>query len=183
MEGGDFGSFHDSDFQDKQDRKARQHIKQRPTFHSYTNPLSGRNSSLDLYVDSTGEVSTYKSNRNHRVGTKHGVEGMRSDSASNPSDHYEENNLAVKQTDLLLHDYDNSNLKNVQRSEYEEKFKGDRKVKKQYRDTDGVRMLSNEMMIAKRAKVDLLQQYNDVKQAPVAEMEPRKTQRWPFISV
>ncbi|XP_061358752.1 homeobox-DDT domain protein RLT1-like [Gastrolobium bilobum] len=204
MEGGDFGSLHDSDFRDKHDKKAGRHIKQRPTFHSCTNPLPGRSSSLDLYVDSTGEASAYNSTKNHRKGTKLGVEGMRSDSASNPSDNYEENNLVVKQTDSMLHGYDNFNLKNVQRSEYvkskpsnsihnsrksedieerglskrmakEEKFNGDRKVKKLYHDSDRVMMLSNEM-VAKRAKVDLPQEY-DVKQALVAEKEPRKNQR------
>ncbi|TKY46695.1 Homeobox protein NANOG [Spatholobus suberectus] len=203
MEGGDFGSLHDCDFQDK---KPRQHINQRPTFHSLTNPLPRKNSSQDLYVDSVGEASAYNSTKNHRMGTKHGFEGMRSDSASNPSDHYEENNnLAVKKTDSLLHGCDNSNLKNVQRSEYvkskpsnsihksqiyldteerrlnkkmakEEKFNGDRKVKKQYHDPDGVSVLSNERMAAKRAKVDPLEEY-DVKQTPVVELEPRKSQR------
>ncbi|RDX65404.1 Homeobox-DDT domain protein RLT1, partial [Mucuna pruriens] len=202
MEGGDFGSLHDSDFQDK---KPHQNINQRPTFHSSINPLPRKNSSLDLYVDSTGEASAYNSTKNRRIGTKRGFEGMRCDSASNPSDHYEENNFAVKQTDSLLHAFDNSNLKNVRSSEYvkskpsksihksqiyldteerrlnkkmakEEKFNGDRKVKKQYRDPDGVRVLSNEMMVAKRAKVDPLEQY-DVKQAPVAELVPRKSQR------
>lgn len=117
MEGVEFGSMHDSDFQDKQDKKARQNIKQRQTIYSYTNHLPGRNSSLDLYEESNGEASAYNSSKNHRLGSKHGLEGMRSDSASNHSDHYEEN-LAVKQTDLLRLGYGNINLKNVQRSEH-----------------------------------------------------------------
>ncbi|KAK2395060.1 homeobox-DDT domain protein RLT1 [Trifolium repens] len=58
----------------------------------------------------------------------------------------------------------------------EEKFNGGRKIKKQYHESDGVRMPSKETMVAKRAKVDLLHQY-DIKQAHVAEIEPRKTQR------
>lgn len=115
VEGGEFGSMHDSDFQDK---KPRQHVNQRPAFHSSTNPLPRKNSSLDLYVDSTGEASAFNSTKIQRMGTKHGSEGMRSNSASNPCDHYEGVNLAIKQTDSLLHGYDNSNLKNVQRSEY-----------------------------------------------------------------
>ncbi|KAK7304921.1 hypothetical protein VNO77_42815 [Canavalia gladiata] len=201
MEGGDFGSLHDSDFQDKKPYL----LNQRPTFHSYTNPLPLRNSSLDLNVDSTGDAPVFYSTKIHRMDKKHGPEGMRSDSTSNSRDHYKENNLVVKQTDLRLHGYGNSNLKNVQRSEHvkykpsnsvhisrisldaqerklskrmvkEEKFNGDRKVRKQYHDSDGVRMILNEMKVAKPAKVDLLQDY-DVKQAPVAEMEPRKTQR------
>ncbi|XP_027344317.1 homeobox-DDT domain protein RLT1-like isoform X2 [Abrus precatorius] len=203
VEGGDFGSLLDSDFQDE---KPCQHINQRSTFHSFTNHLPRRNSSLDLYVDSAGEACAFNSSKNHRMGTKHGLEWIRSDSASNPSDQYEENNLVVKQRDSLLHGYDNSNLKNMKRSEYvkakpsnlmhksrifmniekrqpskrmtkEEKFKGDRKVKKQNHDSDAVRTLSNEMMVTKRAKVDLLQHY-DVQEAPVAEMEPRKSQRY-----
>ncbi|KAG4921094.1 hypothetical protein JHK84_049954 [Glycine max] len=204
MDRGDFGSLHDSDFQDK---KSFQVINQRQNFQSFTNPLPHKNSSLDLNADSTGEASAYNNIKNRRKGTKHGFDGVRYDSASNPSDHYEENNnLAVKQTDSLLHGYENSNLKNVQRSEYvkskpsnsvhksqiyldteerrglnkrmakEEKFDGDRKVKKQYRDPDEVRALTNEMMVAKRAKVDPLEQY-DVKQSSVAELEPRKSQR------
>lgn len=117
MEGVDFGSLHGSDVQDKQDKKSRRDIKHRQTFHNYTNHLSGRNSSLDLYEDSTGEASAYNSTKNHRMGTKHGVEGMRSDSASNHSDHYEEN-IAAKQTDFLRHGYDNIIPKNVQRNEH-----------------------------------------------------------------
>jgi hypothetical protein len=70
-----------------------------------------------LYVDSTGEAPAYDSTRNHRIGTRHVVERMSSESASSPSD-TEENNPAVKQTNPVLHDYSNSNVKNVQRIEY-----------------------------------------------------------------
>ncbi|RDX86693.1 Homeobox-DDT domain protein RLT1, partial [Mucuna pruriens] len=204
MEGADFGSLHESDFQDKQDKKARQNIKQRQAFYGYTNHFPGKNSFPDLYEDSTGEASAYNSTKSHRMSTKHGVEGMRSDSASNHSDHYEEK-LAVKQKDLMLHGYDNINPKNIQRSEHvkskpsssirnsrvpmdteerglsarmakEEMFKAGRKAKNTYHDVDGAGRLSNEIMVAKRAKVDTLPQYN-VKQSPVAEMEQRKIQR------
>ncbi|XP_020239272.1 homeobox-DDT domain protein RLT1 isoform X1 [Cajanus cajan] len=205
MEGADFGSLHESDFQDKQDKKARQNIKQRQAFYGYTNHFPGRNSFSDLYEDSTGEASGYNSTKNHRMSTKQGVEGMRSDSASNHSDHYEEKKVAVKHKELMLHGYDNINPKNIQRSEHvkskpsgsmrksrvpvdteerglsarmakEDMIKGDRKAKNAYRDGDGAGMLSNEIMVAKRAKVDPLQQYH-VKQTPLAEMEPRKIQR------
>ncbi|WVY95332.1 hypothetical protein V8G54_034420 [Vigna mungo] len=116
MVGGDFGSLHAPDFQDK---KPHKQINQRASFHSFTNHLPHKNSSLDLYVDSTGEASAYNGGKNHRMGTKHGFEGMmRSDSASYPSDHYEENAVAVKQIDSLLHLYNNINLKNVQKNEY-----------------------------------------------------------------
>lgn len=207
MEGADFGSLHESDFQDnKQDKKARQNIKQRQAFYGYTNNFPVRNSFPDMYEDSTGEASAYNSTKNYKMSTKHGVEGMRSDSTSNHSDHYEEK-LAVKQKEMKLHGYDyiNPNPKNIQRSEHvkskpsssirnsrvpmdteerglsarmakEEMFKGDRKAKSTYRDVDGVGMLSNEIMVAKRAKVDTHQQYN-VKKSPVAEMEQRKIQR------
>ncbi|XP_061342825.1 homeobox-DDT domain protein RLT1-like isoform X2 [Gastrolobium bilobum] len=205
MEGVDFGSLHDTDFQRKQDKKGRQNIKQRQSLYSYTDHFPGRNSSLDLYEDSTGEASAHNGTKNHRMGTKHGVEGMRSDSASNHSDHYEEN-LAVKQTELLLHGYDNINPRNVQRSEHvkskplnsnrnsrvsvdtaerglstrmskEQMFKGDRKAKKQHRNADGSGMLSNEITVTKRVKVDDMPQPYNVKQSPVAEMEQRKNQR------
>ncbi|KAF7800697.1 Homeobox-DDT domain protein RLT1 [Senna tora] len=69
-----------------------------------------------FYEHSTGEASAYNSNKNHRVGTKHGVEGMKYDSASNHSDHY--GGIARNPTDLMMHGYDNVNLTNVQRSEY-----------------------------------------------------------------
>ncbi|XP_027330731.1 homeobox-DDT domain protein RLT1 isoform X2 [Abrus precatorius] len=202
IEGADFGSLHESDFQDKQDKKARQNIKQRQAFYSHAHHFPGRNSSLDLYEDSPGEASAYNS-KNHRMSTKHGVEGMRSDSASNHSDHYEEK-LAVKQTDLLRHGYDNIKPKNIQRREHvkskpsssirnsrvsmdteerglsaritkEEMFKGDRKTKNTYRDVDGAGMLSNEITVAKRVKVDTFQQYK-MKNSPGAEMEQRKNQ-------
>ena len=117
MEGADFGSLHESDFQDKQDKKACQNIKQRQSLYGYTNNFPGRNTFPDLYEDSTGEASAYNSNKSHRMSTKHGVEGMRSDSASNHSDHYEEK-LTVKQKTLMLHGYDNINPKNIQRSEH-----------------------------------------------------------------
>ncbi|CAJ2639511.1 unnamed protein product [Trifolium pratense] len=202
MEGSGFGSLHGSDFHDK---KSRQRIKQRTNIQSRAiraNHLHGKNFSHDLYVDSTGEAPAYDSTRNHRIGTKHVVERMSSDSASSPSD-TEENNLAVKQINPLRHDYSNSNVKNVQRSEYvkskpshsirnsqisedtggrglsermEQKFNGGRKIKKQYHESDGVRMPLKETMVAKQAKVDLLHQY-DIKQAHLAEIEPRKTQR------
>ncbi|BAT80855.1 hypothetical protein LR48_Vigan07g034000 [Vigna angularis] len=204
MERADFGSLHESDFQDKQDKKARQNIKQRQPYYGYTNHVSGRNPFPDLYEDSTGEASGYNSAKNHRMSTKHGVEGMRSDSASNHSDHFEEK-LAVKTKDLVLHGYDKINPKRIQKSGHvkskpsssirnsrvpidteerglsarmakEEMFKVDKKAKNTYRDVDGAGRLSNEILVAKRAKVDMLQQYH-VKPSPVAEMEKRKIHR------
>lgn len=206
MEGGDLGSLHDSDFQDK---KSRQLIQQRTNFQDrpiHTNHLPGKNFPVDLNVDSTGEAPSYNGTRNHRIGTKHGVERMRSDSASNPSDHrYHENNPAIMKSDPLLHGYNNGNVKTVLRSGYiksepsntmhnsrismdseerglsermakEEKFNGTRKIKKEYHESDGVRLPLRETVVAKRAKFDLLHQYH-IKQEPVAEIEPRKTQR------
>jgi hypothetical protein len=119
MEGGDLGSMHDSDFQDK---KSRQLIQQRTNFQDrpiHTNHLPGNNFPVDLNVDSTGEAPSYNGTRNHRIGTKHGFERMRSDSASNPSDHrYHENNPAIMKSDPLLHGYNNGNVKNVLRCGY-----------------------------------------------------------------
>lgn len=114
MEGVDFGYLNDSDIQDKQDKKTRQDTKHKQSLTHF----SGRNSSLDLCEDSIGEAFAYNNTKNHRIGTKRGVEGMRSDSASNHSDHYEEN-LAVKHSDFLPHGYDNNVIpKNAQRSEH-----------------------------------------------------------------
>jgi hypothetical protein len=97
-EGDDFGSLQDSDIHDKQDKKAFHGAKHRQTFQSNATRFPGRNSPLDLYEDSTGEAA-YNIAKNHRKDIKRGVEGMRSDSASNHSDHYEEN-LAVKHADF-----------------------------------------------------------------------------------
>ncbi|KAK7300235.1 hypothetical protein RJT34_11075 [Clitoria ternatea] len=204
MEGADIGSLRESDFQDKQEKKAHRNIKQKQAFYGYNNHFHGRNSSLDLYEDSTGEASAYNSTKIHRMSTKHGVEGMRSDSASNHSDHYEEK-LAAKQKDLLLHGYDNINPKKIQRSEHvkskpsnsirnsrvsmdaeerglsarmakEEMVKGNRKAKNAYREVDGAGILSNEITVAKRAKADMLPQYN-LKQLPISGVEQRKNHR------
>ncbi|XP_019454891.1 PREDICTED: uncharacterized protein LOC109356025 [Lupinus angustifolius] len=200
----DFSSLHGGAcIQDKQDKKARKSIKKRQTFYS-NNHFPGRNSSMDLYEDNNGEASAYNSTKNHRIGTMHGVEGMGSDTTSIHADHYEED-LAVNQTDLLQHGYDNLNLKNVQSSGYakskasnsvrnpqisvdteerghptrtakEGMFKGGRKPKKQHCDADGAKMLSKEIEDAKQTKIDPFQQYH-VKQAPVAEIDQRKIQR------
>ncbi|XP_057441418.1 homeobox-DDT domain protein RLT1 isoform X2 [Lotus japonicus] len=177
MEGVDFGFLQDYDVQDTQDKKARQDINYSQTFYNDANNFPGRNSSQDLYEDSTREVSAYNSSKNHKMGkgNKRGVEGMRSYSTSNHRDHYEDD-IAVKPTDILLLEYDNIDPKNVQRSEHvkskpsnsirksrvpmdpeerglstrmakEEVFKGDRKAKKKYRNADGVGMLSNEIAV------------------------------------
>lgn len=119
MEGVDFGFLQDYDVQDTQDKKARQDINYRQTFYNDANNFPGRNSSQDLYEDSTREVSAYNSSKNHKMGkgNKRGVEGMRSYSTSNHRDHYEDD-IAVKPTDILLLEYDNIDPKNVQRSEH-----------------------------------------------------------------
>ncbi|KAK4278881.1 hypothetical protein QN277_016662 [Acacia crassicarpa] len=194
MEVGDLGSLHDTDLLD---RKPGRH-KQGQTFQSYTNHLPHRNSPLELYEGPTGAVPAYNT-----MGSKHG-EGMRSDSASYQSDHFEED-LVVKETDSLPHCYDNVNPKKIQRSEHikskpskslknsrvfldseetglssriakEEKFGGGKKARKQYHDSERVRILPNETMIAKRVKDDLPQQQN-LKHALVAEMQPQKNRR------
>lgn len=106
--------------QDFQDKKSHQLIQQRTNFQGrpiHTNHLPGKNFPVDLNVDSTGEAPSYNGTRNHRIGTKHGVERMRSDSASNPN-RYHENNLVIMKSDPLLHGYNNGNVKNVQRSGY-----------------------------------------------------------------
>ena len=224
MDGVGFSSLHDSDVHDKQDKKPFHGTKHRQTLQGYANHFPARNTSLDLHEFSNGEAA-YNITKNHRKDTKWGVEGMRSDSASNHSDHHEEN-LPVKHTDFLQsdydninpknaqrnvhadflqYDYDNTNPKNVQRGEHikpkpsnsirnsqgsvdtEERglstkmakegiFKGDKKAKKQYRDAGGAGMLSNETMVAKRLKANTFAPYN-MKQFPVAEIEPRKNQR------
>lgn len=104
------------DYSDFQDKKPRQHSKQRVPLYSYTNPLPHGNSSMDFYEHSTREAYVYNSNKNLRIGSIHGVEGMKSDSVSNHSDHHE-GNFSKNLTDSLLHGYDDVNLKNLQRSE------------------------------------------------------------------
>lgn len=226
MEGDDdFGSLRDSDVHDKQDKEPFHGTKHRQAFQSNANRVPARNSPLDLYEDSTGEAAYNNITKNHRKDTKRGVEGMRSDSASNHSDPYEEN-IPVKHADFLPYgyentnpknvqrsvhaeflpyDYDNVNPKNAQRSEHvktkhsnsirnsrgsadteerelstrmtkEEMFKADRKAKKQFRDTGGATMLSNETMVAKRLKPNTFLPYN-ANQFPAAEIEPRKNPR------
>ncbi|CAK8538674.1 unnamed protein product [Lathyrus sativus] len=206
MEGDDeFGSLRDSDVHDKQDKEAFHGTKHRQAFQSNATRVPARNSPLDLYEDSTGEAAYNNITKNHRKDTKRGVEGMRSDSASNHSDHYEEN-IPVKHADFLPYDYENTNPKNnMQRSEHvktkpsnsirnsrgsadteerelsirmtkEEMFKAERKAKKQFRDTGVAAMISNETMVAKRLKPNTFLPYS-ANQFPAAEIEPRKNQR------
>ncbi|XP_054823859.1 uncharacterized protein LOC129321911 isoform X3 [Prosopis cineraria] len=162
-----------------------------------------RNSSLDLYERSVGEASSSDSKENRRVGIKHGLEGLESDSASYHSDHYD-GNLAANPKDSLLHGYDIANSKNVL-SEYvkfkpsssirnpfvsmdtkgrgglssrmikEEKSSEKRKARKQCGNANGIGMLSHEVCGAKRL-VDLHQQCC-VKEELVAEMQPHKSHR------
>ncbi|XP_054818036.1 uncharacterized protein LOC129317704 isoform X2 [Prosopis cineraria] len=192
MEGADL-----SDFQDK---KSRQLSKQRPPLYSHTFRFPNRNS-LDLYERSVGEATAYNSKENHRVGIKLGLEGLKSDSASYHSDHYD-GKLAANPKDSLLHGYDNVNSKNVLsehvtlkpssliRNPYvsmdtkdrgglssrmikEKKSSEKIKARKQCDNPNGLRMLSHE---AAKRRVDPPQQYN-VKEEFVAEMQLHKSQR------
>ncbi|XP_028803973.1 uncharacterized protein LOC114759039 isoform X1 [Neltuma alba] len=188
-----------SDFQDK---KSHQHSKQRPPLYSHTFRFPSTNSSLDMYEHSVGEAPAYNRKDNRRVGIRHGFEGLKSDYASNHSDHYD-GNLAANLKDSLLHGYDNVDLKNAQ-SEYvkpkpsnlirnpfvsmdtkdrgglpskmikEKKSSEKRKARKQSDDPNGLRMLSHEVCAAKRLVGPPLQ-YNV--QEHVAEMQPHKSQR------
>ncbi|KAJ7964998.1 Homeobox-DDT domain protein RLT1 [Quillaja saponaria] len=149
------------------------------------------NSSLDMYEGSIGEA--YNSNRNHRLSFKHGIEGMRSDSASNHAG-LNGAKIAMEQVETLLHGYDNVNPKTVQGGEYiktkssnlihnrhesvdtehrgvpstmVENFNDNRKTIKDYRDS---------VRVTERSRVDP-SQHEYVKQAPVFEAPSRKNRR------
>ncbi|KAI9114189.1 hypothetical protein K1719_014839 [Acacia pycnantha] len=192
MEGEDLADF--------QGKKPHQHSKQRPPLYSHTSRLPSRNSTLDLYDHPVREAPAYDSRENCRIGIKHGFEGLKSDSASNHSDHYD-GNLAANPKDAVLHGYDYVNSKNV-KSEYvnlvpsnpirnpfvsmdkkdrgglsgrmmkEKKSSEKRKARKQCDDPDALRMLLHEAA----NRVDPPLQYN-VKEEHIAEMQPHKILR------
>ncbi|PON75765.1 Octamer-binding transcription factor [Parasponia andersonii] len=66
-----------------QEAKPGNQSKQKSTYIGHTSSFPGRHSSLDKYDD-----STYNTNRSHKKISKHGVEGMASDSFLNHHGHY-----------------------------------------------------------------------------------------------
>ncbi|CAI8586725.1 unnamed protein product [Vicia faba] len=197
----DFGSLRDAVVHDKQDKEPLHGTKHRQAFQSNATRVPARNSSLDLYEDSTGEAA-YNITKNHRKDTKRGVEDFLPYEYENTNP---KNAQRSVHAEFLQYDYDSVNPKNAQRSEHvktkpsnsirnsrgsadteerelstrmtkEEMFKAERKAKKQFRDTGGAAMLSNETMVAKRLKPNTFLPYN-ANQFSASEIEPRKIQR------
>ncbi|KAJ7960563.1 Homeobox-DDT domain protein RLT1 [Quillaja saponaria] len=197
IEGADLSTMHDSDFQDK---KSRQLIKPRSTFHNFTNTLPGRTSSLHMYEDSTGEASVYNNNTNHRLSSKHGAEGMRSDSASIHAGLYGGKTSIEHMEEPPFHGYDNFNPKTVLSSEYlknkssnvmlkhhdsvdtdrrglSTRMEKEENIDEEYHESVRVRMHpTTESTVAKRMRVDPSHS-EYVKQAPSFQMPSRKNRR------
>ncbi|XP_062172732.1 uncharacterized protein LOC133878216 isoform X2 [Alnus glutinosa] len=108
MEGAICSSMHGSDYQDK---LSHYQLEQKSTVLNHIKPFGKRNSSSDPYEDSAGETSVYNSKRNQRMGSKHGVEGMRIDSVTS------HHGRCDGKIESKLHEYDNVSPNIVQRSE------------------------------------------------------------------
>lgn len=192
VEGATCSSMHGSDYQDK---LSHYQLEQKSTVPNHIKPFGKRNS-LDLYEDSAGETSVYNSKRNKKMGSKHGVEGMRIDSVTN------HHGRCDGKIESKLHEYDNVSPNIVQRSEYfkskpsnlisniyesldtEErglstrvkkkgKVNGKWKGIKEYGNQAKLKMLPvNEMTVAKQAR----HQQDYVTKATFSEMPTRKYQ-------
>ncbi|XP_060963366.1 homeobox-DDT domain protein RLT1-like [Cannabis sativa] len=160
-----------------QEAKPSNLMRQKSTYIDHAGSLSGRNSSLDNYDD-----SSYNNNHHRKKSSKHGVEGMSSDSFHNRLSHHS-GKVPSKQAFSRVHD-DDVSPEIVQRSEYfkpavsarnyceapdmeergistmmaqEDKFFGEGKTRKDVK----VKMKHvNEMTVAKRGKADFSQQEN-----------------------
>lgn len=108
-EGAICGSMHGSDYQDK---LPHYQLEQKSAVLNHIKPFGKRRSSSDLYEDSAGETSVYNSKKNQRMGSKHGVEGMRIDSVTS------HHGRCDGKIESKLHEYDNVSPNIVQRSEY-----------------------------------------------------------------
>lgn len=86
--------------------------RQKSTYIDHSSSFPGRNSSLDKYDD-----SSYNSNRSRKKSSKHGVEGMASDSFLNHHGHYG-GKIASKQALSRAHEDDDVSPEILQRSEY-----------------------------------------------------------------
>ncbi|XP_038693024.1 uncharacterized protein LOC119990951 [Tripterygium wilfordii] len=96
--------------------KSHRLFKQNPSSYSYSNSISGHNTSVDMYEDSAREMSLYSSSSNNRANSEYDLEGMRSDSAPNHL-HLHYDKLKSEQTAPWFHDYNIVGPKVVQRDE------------------------------------------------------------------
>ncbi|XP_059430673.1 uncharacterized protein LOC132164228 isoform X2 [Corylus avellana] len=108
-EGAICSSMHGSDYQDK---LPHYQLEQKSAVLNHIKPFGKRHSSSDLYEDSAGETSVYSSKKNQRMGSKHGVQGMRIDSVTS------HHGRCDGKIESKLHEYDNVSPNIVQRSEY-----------------------------------------------------------------
>jgi hypothetical protein len=108
-EGAICSSMHGSDYQDK---LPHYQLERKSAVLNHIKTFGKRNSSSDLYEDSAGETSVYNSKKNKRMGSKHGVEGMRIDSITS------HHGRCDGKIESKLHEYDNVSPKIVQRREY-----------------------------------------------------------------
>ncbi|XP_062082307.1 uncharacterized protein LOC133788735 [Humulus lupulus] len=165
-----------------QEAKPSNLLRQKSTYIDHASSVPGRNSS-DNYDD-----SSYNNNRHRKKGSKHGVEGMSSDSFHNRLSHYS-GKVASKQTFSRVHEDDDVSPEIMQRSEYlkfkpsvsarnyceapdmderglstimaqEDKFIGEGKARK-------------DVKVAKRGRADFSRQENCTNSSLV-EMLPRK---------
>lgn len=176
-----------------QEKKHCKQIRQKSTCLDRDSNFLGRNPSLDMCDD-----SSYRGNRSRKMGSKHGVDGMITDSFLNHHGHYG-GKIANKQSLSGLYEDDGLSPKIVQRSEHskfkasisarnhcvapemeekrisvmvtqEDKFGGEGKATKDVK----VKMKPvSEMMVSKRVRVDFPQQEN-VTNSSFSEMLPRK---------
>ncbi|XP_042484461.1 uncharacterized protein LOC122064768 [Macadamia integrifolia] len=85
----------------------------------YCNHAPDRNSALDFDEDSAGETSGFNSRRKHRTRFKHGVEGMRSDFATDQNLRLNSGKgIANESSYPQLHNYDNASPNVFQRRGY-----------------------------------------------------------------
>ncbi|KAJ8751231.1 hypothetical protein K2173_016412 [Erythroxylum novogranatense] len=90
---------------DSFERKSHKKQKKKSSSYNYSNFNPGGNSPMDCYDDVAGEMSAYGSKRKYSMISKHGIEGMKSDSVSN--DHSPEGRRHEReQMEPWLHRYD-----------------------------------------------------------------------------
>ncbi|XP_043692668.1 homeobox-DDT domain protein RLT1-like [Telopea speciosissima] len=93
--------------------------KQKSSVTNYCNHAPDWNSALDVDEDSAGETSGFNSRRNHGTRSKHGVEGMRSDFATDQRFRlYSGKGITSESSYPQLHNYDNTGPNVFQRREY-----------------------------------------------------------------
>ncbi|KAJ4970480.1 hypothetical protein NE237_003579 [Protea cynaroides] len=94
-------------------------LKQKSSVTNYSNRPPDWNSALDFDVDSPRETSGFKSRRNHGIRSKHGVEGISSDFATDQRLRLYSGKVITSESSYpQLHNYDNASPHMFQRREY-----------------------------------------------------------------